>query len=58
MRVCLFVIVLTVLALLFIALSMQKVKTVNVSRLLLCDATARVMERAFALLGIRTVEKM
>lgn len=35
-----------------------EVKSVNTSRLLLYDATARVMERCFALLGIRTVEKM
>lgn len=35
-----------------------QVKSVNVGRLLLCDATARVLERCFALLSIRTVEKM
>eukprot|EP00047_Mylnosiga_fluctuans_P010934 m.18705 g.18705 ORF g.18705 m.18705 type:complete len:703 (+) comp3367_c0_seq1:28-2136(+) len=32
--------------------------TVNISRLLLTEATARVMERCFALLNISTVEKM
>jgi arginyl-tRNA synthetase len=31
---------------------------VHVGRLLLCDATAKVMERSFGLLGIRTLEKM
>ncbi|XP_076319438.1 arginine--tRNA ligase-like protein isoform X2 [Tachypleus tridentatus] len=35
-----------------------EVKKVNLSRLLLCEATAAVLTKGFHILGIRTVEKM
>ncbi|XP_013791523.2 arginine--tRNA ligase, cytoplasmic-like [Limulus polyphemus] len=35
-----------------------EIKKVNLSRLLLCEATAAVLTKGFHILGIRTVEKM
>lgn len=35
-----------------------KIVKINVNRLMLCEATAMVMEKCFAILGIDTVEKM
>ena len=34
------------------------IESVNMSRMALCEATAQVMEMAFRILGIRTVERM
>ena len=35
-----------------------KVIKVDMSRMLLCEATARIMEAGFSILGIRTLDKM
>lgn len=35
-----------------------KIVKINFNRLILCEATAAVMEKCFAILGIETVEKM
>lgn len=35
-----------------------KIVKINFNRLILCEATASVMEKCFAILGIETVEKM
>ena len=35
-----------------------EVVCVNISRLLLCEATANVMKQGFIILGLNTVERM
>lgn len=35
-----------------------EIKNVNIGRLLLCEATARLMEKGLEILGIKTVQKM
>ena len=35
-----------------------EIKSVNMSRLVLCEVTANVLERCFHLLGLKTIEKM